>query len=286
VTFDLTQPGLAQTLDCPFTVPAGTYTGAGPRFGETFELLISDQANGIFTDPESPTKLSATEPAGGAKALTLPNPAASLGGGGVRFPTPVTVKDGETLTVSVLLNALQRIQVNVGGGTIQLGADGNGLPGFPDAAMAVGTPAAIAFYVNDALGTAHSYNGSTMGMNNPLAIQVLYGNGMVPAFLNMSNGDLPGCGHIQVLFVFAGRGNGYLGLDGAGVLGWAGFSDVASTNYSAVMSMPQISTLGATTTFKCLTTTTDPAPPGDSFSSGAPVIPSPTREEVMTLVAK
>jgi hypothetical protein len=34
-----------------------------------------------------------------------------------------------------------------------------------------------------------------------------------------------------------------------------------------------------------MTTTTDPMPSGDSFSSGAPTFSTPTRTDTMTLVA-
>ncbi|MGE5182538.1 MAG: hypothetical protein ACM31C_10770 [Acidobacteriota bacterium] len=70
-----------------------------------------------------------------------------------------------------------------------------------------------------------------------------------------------------------------------GIIGWASFSDMQATMYSAVMSMPQGSAIGTTTTFKCLDTTTDPMPAGDSFTT-APAIPNPTYSATLTLVAK
>lgn len=281
--FDLLAPGLAESLTCPFTLPAGTYVGAGPVYGETFELRIDDDVNGMYTDPDATSMLSGTEPAGGAQLLTLPNPRAEGGVQVTLFPEPVVVEEGDEVSVSILLAALQSFQVSVTGDELALGVDGNGMPGFPDAVTSVGTPAAIAFHVNPVLATPYSYNGMVVQQDG-LAISVLYTSDMTPAFLGMSNGDLPGCGHIQALFLFPGDGNGYLGLDADDVLGWAGTNDGVSA-YSTVMSMPQATAQGAMTTFKCLETTTDPAPAGGSFSSGAPDIPAPTAQETMTVVA-
>jgi hypothetical protein len=215
--------------------------------------------------------------------VTVPNPRFGTHGG-TAFARPLVVADGDQVTVSILIDALQSLIVDVRGSTRTFGADGNGQPGFPDVVTAVGTPAAIAYYVNADLGTAHSYLPGPG--THPLAISVLYASPTTPAFLGITTGSLPGCGPLQLGFLFAGKGHGYLGLDASGVLGWADFSDAAATMYSAVMRMPQASALGATTTFACLDTTTDPMPPGDSFASGAPAIPTPTRTDAMTLVAR
>ena len=285
ITFDLRMPGLAQTVACPFTLPAGTYTGVAPVFGATYEATIDDAVNGFYTDPGSPAKLSATAPAGGAAPVTLTNPA-TMGGSAVTFPAPIVVADGGTIAISVLLNGLQSLQINVTGGVPKFGVDGMGMAGFPSSTAAAGMPAAISYYVNGTLGTPYSYRASAVGMD-AFAVGVLYSNDMKPAFLSMGiNGQLSNCGPIQARFVFPGKHNGYLGLDSAGVLGWVGYSDGANQTISAEMAMPQASTLGGSTSFKCLQTTTDPMPPGDSFSSGAPMIGTPSRMETMLLVAK
>jgi hypothetical protein len=288
VDFDLTQPGLAQSVACSFVLPADTYTGAGPKFDTTFDLTIDDSFNGFYTDPAAGAKITTTAPAGGGQPITLPNPRGP-GGTGVqqtRFDMPLVVNDGDTVTVSMMFNALQAFQISINGGVPALGVDSSGNAGFCDTVTAVGQPAAIAFYVNPVLGTAYSYNLSQIGMQNPLSVSVLYTNSMQPGFLGDANGNLPGCGPFNVGFVFPGKGNGYLGLDSSGVLGWAGLATSGATStVVAVMRMPQAATKGATTTFDCLNTTTDPMPAGDSFSSGAPVISSPTYTATMTLVA-
>jgi hypothetical protein len=49
--------------------------------------------------------------------------------------------------------------------------------------------------------------------------------------------------------------------------------------------MQQVATLGSATTFNCLDITTDPMPPGGSFTTAPPTITTPTFTESMTLVA-
>ncbi len=287
VSFDLTMPGLAQTLACPFTLPAGTYTQAGLRFADTFDLEVSDAIEGFYTDPSSPTKLSATMPSGGAQPVTMPNPYAKLGTQMTMLASPLVVKDGDTVTLSILLAALQSIQVNVNAGTLKFGADGNGDPRFPDVVLATSTPAGVAYYVNADVANAYAFTGGAG--KTPFSVSVMYSNGGQPAELDTlafaGPASLTGCGPLQIAHVFPGKGNGYLGMDPSGIIGWASFSDMQATMYSAVMSMQQVASVGQMTTFKCLDMTTDPMPPGDSFTT-APAIPNPTYTTTLTLVAK
>ena len=97
LSFDLAQPGLAQTLDCPFEIPAGTYTGAGPVFDATFDVVIDDTFNNIYTDPTSGTKLTTTRPTGGGQPITIPNPrgpGSQVGNQQTRFTSPLVVNAG------------------------------------------------------------------------------------------------------------------------------------------------------------------------------------------------
>ena len=50
--------------------------------------------------------------------------------------------DGDTVTVSVLLQGLQSIQITITGGVAQLGIDGNNMPKFPDSVTSVGNRSA------------------------------------------------------------------------------------------------------------------------------------------------
>ena len=289
--FDIATPGLAPSMSCSFTLPACTYGSGALVYGATFDILIDDPVNGFYTDPSSAAKITTTAPAGGAQAVTLPNPRANAEAAITLFTPPLVVAPGADagpdagvdVTVSALFDALQFFQVNVNGGVATLGADGNGRPGFPDSVVAVGAPAAIGYYVAPSIGTPYSYVPTS---SSQLSIGVLYSNAGQPAFLGMGiNGQLSGCGPIGPRFLFPGRGNGYLGLDSNQVLGWASFSDAQATTYSVELAMPEVSTLGQATTLKCVDITSDPMPSGDSFSLGAPMIANPTFQTTMTLVA-
>jgi hypothetical protein len=279
VAFDLGEPGLAQQVDCEFVLPAGTYVTVMPIWSSEFDVLIDDSANGIYTDPTEPTKLTGTAPTGGAAMITVGTPGMMMGSGAF-FDPPLVVEDAP-LTLSILLNALQGFQINANAGTLTLGADGNGMPGFPDAVVAVGTPASVAYYVNDALGTPLSFGGSTPGLSNIIsAVAVLQGGDQQPEFLSQRGGatECPA----GAVFLFPGADNGYVGLDDNGVLGWAGKN--MNGDYAALFRMAAVDDLAAATTLECAATSSDPMPPGDSFASGAPVI-TPARTFAMTLMA-
>jgi hypothetical protein len=59
-------PSLTKMLDCPFTIDPGTYVAIEVDIANSFDVLIDDQVNNIYTDAASSTKLSSTRPAGGA----------------------------------------------------------------------------------------------------------------------------------------------------------------------------------------------------------------------------
>ena len=145
VTYDRGQPGLSRLLDCPFTLKAGTYASAFATFNPTYEILIDDSTNGIFTDPASPTKLSRTAPAGGAQFITV---TADFGVHGVGFFDPPLVAKAsaalgdaglaDDVTVSVVVDGLQFFQAYLSGATATIGVDGTGNVKAPGAVLAVG----------------------------------------------------------------------------------------------------------------------------------------------------
>jgi hypothetical protein len=277
VDFDLAEPGLAQHLDCEFTLAVGTYNSVSLSYAANFEVLIDDDVNGLFTDPTAPTKLAITEPAGGAQPITVDAPAGQGTGGGF-FPNPIVVDEGDVVPVSIVLDALQVFQVSVSGGTAELGFEGNGIPGFPDTLVSIGVPAAVGYYVNDAFGTAGSY-GPGAPQQQYLAISVLMGTNLKPSFLGM-RGDDPLC-HTQTKFLFPGAGNGYLGMTDDGIVGWA---NQDGGGYVSVMSLQTVEP-GEPTNLLCQTTTTDPAPPDGKFEAAPPTTDNPTLNVEMTLLA-
>ena len=98
----------------------------------------------------------------------------------------------------------------------------------------------------------------------------------------MLNGTPSGC-PIGVSGAFNGKG--YLGLDATGTLGWALPTNSSFSSYSTEFNMAQVTTLGGSTTLNCQQISTDPAPAGGSFASGAPVISSPGYSAGFVLVA-
>jgi hypothetical protein len=172
VTFDLTKPALAESLECPFEVPAGTYTHLGIAFGANYDLTIDDATNGFFTDPSAASKISTTAPAGGAQSISVPNPRHMQGASYTVLTPPLVVNGGDTITLSEMLAGLQSLQIQVQNGQPQLVLNGMSTPGFPDSVSAIGTPARVAFYVNPALGTPYSFNGSA-AMEKDMALTVL-----------------------------------------------------------------------------------------------------------------
>jgi hypothetical protein len=85
-----------------------------------------------------------------------------------------------------------------------------------------------------------------------------------------TNGVPATCGPIGEEYVNDPRG--YQGLDAAGNLGWAISTDPTWATYSAELKMARVSSLGGTTTLYCKTRSTNPAPAGGSYASGAPTI--------------
>ena len=274
VTFNKALPGLTQLSDCAFSVSQGTYTGVLLTFSDVYSVTITDAVNGFYS---TATGIQTTPPAGGAKALlvTLDNP------GSVYVPlgAPIVVTDTATVAASIVINGLQFFHVNVNGSTVALGWPGTSYtdPFRPDIVATVGSVAKVAFYASSTLNTAGSYcaGGGFGGTCNPphgvTSVSVYYSTPTTPAIVSIQlNGTPESCGPIGASYVNDPRS--YLGRDASGNLGWA----VPQTNtwaaYSLVMRMAETTTIGASTTLYCKTQSTDPAPTGGSFSSGAPNI--------------
>lgn len=275
VVFDLREPGLAQHVACGFALPAGEYVSVRPRYDGEYQVLIDDAVNGIYTDPGSTTKLSEAQPVGGAQPITVGSQE-MMGTGGAFFDPPLVVNDGDEHELSLLLDALQNLQIHADGGTLTLGADGNGILGFPDTVISIGTPASVAYYVSDLLGTPTSFGGPRPELsNNLVALSVLRGADDQPEFVHTRGAMVTEC-PTQQQFFFAT--DGYLGLDDAGTLAWA-----AKSADSAFSSLWRVATT-ETTQVECAATSADPAPSGGSFASGAPTFTA-ARTFAMTRLA-
>src|SRR5262245_21939820 len=160
-------------------------------------------------------------------------------------------------------------------------------PRRPDMTVSVDPLASIAFYSNQGINSAGAI--CTGGACSPpplqgiIAAYVFYASANMPTWIQLVlNGAPSGC---PIATAGAFRGKGYLGLDATNTLGWALPTDGSFSSYSSEFSMPQVTTLGGSTTLKCKQVSADPAPPGGNFSSGAPTISSPDYAAGFVLVA-
>jgi hypothetical protein len=289
---DLAQPGLAALVDCPFTVEPGTYAGFGLSFNGTYEVLIDDPTNGLFTDPAAGTKLRTdTAPANGAQFVTVTS--GDVFGANGALPAPVTINGGDAVSLSIVISSLQFMKVTVASGTASFGWFGDGNPFRPGMTASFGDVAKLGYYVRQEIGTALSRNISAGSpVNGVTSVGVFYATTTAPTFIGMDlNGEPSGCAPIGVAFVANGPPTGsglggYAGLDSSGVLGWAVPTDNTWATYSAEFAMAEKTTIGEATTLKCRKITADPAPPGGNYASGAPVITTADYEAGFVLAAR
>jgi hypothetical protein len=272
VEYDKSKPGLTQLADCPFSVDAGTYSGLSLTFGGSEDILINDAVGGFYTTSAG---VVTSAPAGGAQALTF----SPQGSGGdwtpslTTFPAPLTVADSTTLTLSVVVNGLHFLWVTVSGGQATL--TGSTSPQRPDLVYAIGSLARVEYYVNNQIATTGAYCTTQCSSGNiPLGIKTFglyYTDASTPTMVGMAyNGYATNCQSLGPAFLTSPKS--YIGLDATGNVGWAIPASYDYAAYTAEMRVQRVSALGGTTTLYCKTRSTDPAPAGGSYASGAPAI--------------
>lgn len=278
-------------MECPFTVAPGTYTSIFLGFDATYQVLIDDSINGFYTTSSGITTGEA--PAAGAEYLSVTSASSGDTFGNTSYlASPLTVAEGDTVTVSIVVSGLQFFRVSVSGGAVSLGGDTNSDPFRPDMTASVTAPASLGFYVAPEIGTALSYNSSTSGASEIRSVSTYYSSATTPTFLVLGLDGTPStCSPIGVSGAINGPPNGntlggYLGLDSEGVLGWALPTDDTWATYATEFNMAQLTTLGETTELNCEEISSDPAPSGNTFASGAPTITSPDYSTDMMLVAQ
>jgi hypothetical protein len=297
IPYDLASQSLATLVECPLTLQPGTYRGFSISFDATYEVLIDDATNGFFSDPAAPSKISTTPPAGGAQFVSIMTPSSgNTFGATAALPEPLTIADGDAVTLSIVVNGLQFIRVSVSGGTVSLGNFGNGDPFRPDMTASFGDVARVSYYVQEAIGHANSrYNGGDVGSPPPpggiTSVNVFYSAPTSPSLLFIGlNGTPMTCGPFGSAGAIAapsGDGyGGYLGRDTTGTLGWAFPTDNMWSSISTELAMAEKQNLGETTTLLCRKVTSDPMPAGGTYASGAPMIASPDYSVTMMLVAR
>ena len=269
--------GLSPLVDCPFPAPAGTYNGVNVVFSSTYSVQISDAANGFYT---SPFGVVTTEPAGGAKGLIV-----TVGGSSanadeisvaIPFAAPLVVSPDTPPSLSVVINGIQFFHVSVTGGVVALGWPGTGYADAfrPDVVASVGSLAKVGFYSAQEINGTGSYCAGNCAAPPPTgvtSVAVYYAGPSQPAMVSTQlNGTPPGCGPFGAEFINSTRS--YLGLDSGGNLAWAMPADNTWATYSAELRIAELASLGASTTLYCQNRSTDPAPAGGSYASGAPAI--------------
>ncbi len=281
---------LTQILDCPFDLPPGTYVGVGIGVLTTFDVLVDDAANGFFTDPGSPTGLSATAPAGGAQfaSFTVPGP----GGQGdvlsaqTFFTSPLVVEAGTPVTVDVVEDMIHTVFANVSGGAASFDTS---LP-LPAVQLVPSVSGAgrVEFYSPTGTALDALMPGPTDDESG--SVRVFYASPPQPSYVfspvpgpSQAWNVSPATSPVEPSSGF--RAGGYLGLDSNGVLCWALPVDYAYGQYAELCEMPVVSNVGETTTLSCQHLTSVPAPvSGDTYASGCPPI-TPDVQRTLTLVA-
>ncbi|HUS67011.1 MAG TPA: hypothetical protein VMZ28_20880 [Kofleriaceae bacterium] len=294
-TYDRDDEALDEMLSCPFEVPPGTYINVGVSMSTTFQVLIDDATNGIFTDPASETLLSGTEPDGGAALVpfTVPGP----GGVGDELNSstflaePLVLEEGDSLTIRVVTDMTQTVEVDVSGADIEFRQDFKPVPVFMFATS--NDVARTAYYTS--AGTAESV---LEGDFPPNTMRFFYESEDTPSFVwagaataGCQMGDTPSnawaVSHEEAPADDDGnRAGGYLGLDGGGDLCWVLPHDGTWEAGEVVFRMPEVTTLGETSAMVCERTTDIPAPAeGDTYASGCPDV-GETGSATLTLVAQ
>jgi hypothetical protein len=287
VTYDRELDTLDTLLDCPFSIAPGTYLGMTLFSDGTPEILIDDDVNGIFTDPDSPTRLSGTAPGGGAQPVSV---AFTLGGGAEQFfPQPLVVEEGDTIALAIVVDAIQSATIEISNG----GADLEFNEYFPAYLFpTLGTAGAPQYYSSS--GTAESYNDDLVLAD---IMRVYYEPGGAPAYAiyQQRAGAMSGCTDAAhgiaayptdpddvTPYNDGSRAGGWLGLDELGILCWAYAADKAYETYANYLTMDPVDSIGVSTTISCQQTTT-PTPPseGSTYASGCPAITADATADVM-----
>lgn len=295
VTYDKAAASLSIRLDCPFEVAAGTYDRMTVDFSPDFKVLIDDEANGLFTDPASPTLFSPTPPAAGDGFVdyqtTIPD-GGDAWSSTAFLTTPLVVDEARSVGVDIVLQGLHTFQIEVR----------DGAPAFYTDPQQRGWPVQLYPSVNG-VSTSEYYSSVASAdsfafgsVPNPAHVLLFYETSTVPATVIFEVGEsLGGCGRGMPHASNAaaeeyevneggGRPGGYLGLDGD-TLCWAQGSDESYSGYAALLSLTRLSSEGEAGTLSCMATSAPPLPTsGSTYTDGCPVLAAPQQIGV-TLVA-
>jgi hypothetical protein len=276
VSYVRATPSLSRLLDCPFTIAAGSYVSLSVGILNDFDVLIDDAANGLFTDPNTPSGIVTSRPSSGARFVHyrahLSAGQGNLIGSGTYFTTPLVIDSASAPMITLVADMIHTLFL------------------IDSAGIRIDTlrPAAPVELVPSATGAGkvefYSSSGTALNVLMPgesdaesRSIRLFYANPPQPSYVfapivgpsqafNMSPAKSP---------TFNGqRAGGYLGIDGSGVLCFALPKDNYSyAQYNVVRRMPIVSTIGASTVVTGQRMLNAPAPiSGDTYASGCPTI--------------
>lgn len=293
VSYDRSAPTLTKLLDCPFIIHPGTYVGVDVSFKNSFDVLIDDAVNGIYTDPASPTKLSAARPAGGPQMVTY---SVILSSGLTEFnqraffSQPIEVDSGATMpALSMVADMIHTVFISVSGSSRAFYVDQPRAP--VELIASLGGAGRVEYYTST--GTALNVDMGSVGNTDANSVRVFYGQPPQPSYIAS---PVPGPSSAQnanpakspVAGTLGFRAGGYAGLDANGVLCWALPTTFAYDSYAHVRRMQSVSAIGASTVLRTQNLNGGQAPPpvsGDTYASGCPTFSGGDQVTVF-LVAK
>jgi len=268
-TYDSSKPSATQLGTCALTLASGTYVGVAITYNTTFQAVVNDTTNNIYSDPTQSSLLNTTAPSGGAQSVNVgfggSGSAGTTNGSTTYFPTPQTFSATSTPTISIFIDPTHWLQTTFNGTLFSQTLSWTG--GASIYANIGG--AGKALLISDAGTTGNIH--PMQGFND---FKIFYSDATTPAAVASTFKSCTTSGS-----VFSGAWNsapqttctsasgcygagGYLGLDSSSNLSWAFPSDGTFTSYAAVMSMPIPTTVGNTTTLSYVCSDTAPAPAG------------------------
>lgn len=288
-------PTLTRLLDCPFSIHSGSYVGIEVAFKNEFEVLIDDPVNNIYTDPASPTKLSATRPAGGPQMVTYSLARETSEGPFSQrafFDRPLEIDSGATMpSVSLVADMIHTVFIDVSSSSMAFHTT-------------IGWPAVQLIPSLNGAGRVEYYTSSGTALNAPMgppgstnadvnSVRVFYAQPPQPSYIvspvvgpssaqNANPATSPESGDLGF------RAGGYAGLDASGALCWALPTSFRYDSYQHVRRMQSVSTLGAATVLHTQNLNGGQAPvpvSGDTYASGCPTL-GQTDQVTVFLVAK
>jgi hypothetical protein len=284
--YDRTSATLTQLLDCPFDVPAGTYIQVGITASTTYQMLLDDQVNGIYTNG---TGVVTTDPGTPSySTFTVPGP----GGIGTELnftsflAEPVVVDDTHPLQTEILVDMIHMIGANISGGAVTIDVTA---PTLPATIMASASGAGKTEFYSVESPAENMRIGPLGNTGTWGGVRVLYGAPPQPSYIfypvpgpsqayNVNPATAPDNGT-------GSKAGGYLGIDSTNTMCWAMPTDGTYTTYSRVCRMALVAA-GDSTTVECQTGSTAPAPTsGDTYASGCPAI-TPNETANVTLIAQ